>query len=97
MARCRNIIRIAIKKRMTPPAMLTAGEEMPMADNKYCPKNKNKERIISAITISLMMIIFRFLGSISCNIDRKRGTLPNGSITRRSVIAAVNMVIIFNF
>ena len=85
-----NIICMAIKKRMIPPAIKRAGFCIPKEFKRGDPKNVKKMMIASAIKASLRMIRYFFFPSISFNTERKMGMFPIGSISKKRVKAIAN-------
>ena len=77
---------------MTPPASVNAGSEICSSSRMNRPVKRKKTRTTNATSSSRMMTMRIRLGSTRRNAAKKNGTLPSGSITRKSNIAAEAIV-----
>lgn len=90
-----NTIFIEMVKRTMPPDMPSACLFICIADSMCSPMYKKASRIISAMSISLTMMSWRFFAGYSFNSDKNVGILPKGSIMSMSVIIVAIMSIFF--
>ena len=81
---CGKIILSAIRNRMMPPAMARPSCEMPSRPSSAGPAKRNVTRIASAMSISRAITQRRRAGGTGASAARNIGTLPAGSMTRKS-------------